>query len=91
MLRVIERWTDAVLATSLVLITIGIVTGKLLDGRLVGAVYFGLILVGGTLAWWRLRRDLGRVVDELGWAFVMLAFGVSVPYWAVIESWLRGD
>jgi hypothetical protein len=88
--RVIERWTDAVLVACLVIITIGIVTGKLLDGRLVGAVYFGLILVGGMLAWWRLRRDLGRVVDELGWAFVMLAFGVSVPYWAVIETWLRG-
>jgi hypothetical protein len=88
--RVIERWTDAVLVACLMIITIGIVTGKLLDGRLVGAVYFGIILVGGMLAWWRLRRDLGRVVDELGWAFVMLAFGVSVPYWEVIETWFRG-
>ncbi len=88
--RVIERWTDAVLVACLVIITIGIVTGKLLVGHLIGAVYFGIILVGGMLAWWRLRRDLGRVVDDLGWAFVMLAFGVSVPYWEVIETWFRG-
>jgi hypothetical protein len=90
MLRVIEKWTDAVLMAALVLITIGIVTGKILDGRLVGAVYFGFIVGGGTLQWWRLRRDLGREIDRLGWPLVMLAFGVSWPYWAVIETWLRG-
>jgi hypothetical protein len=89
-MRVIERGTDVVLAAGLVLITIGIVAGNILDGRLIGAVYFGLIVGGGTLEWWRLRRDLGREIDRLAWPFVMLAFGVSIPYWEVIETWLRG-
>jgi hypothetical protein len=87
---VIERWTDAVMAAFLVLTTIALVTGEILNGHVVSAVYFGFIVGGGTLAWWRLRRELGRVIDQLGWPFLMLAFWVAVPRWAVIQTWLRG-
>jgi hypothetical protein len=60
------------------------------DGRVrdyrrtpLGAVFYGLVVGGGTVQWWQ-RRD----IDTFGWTFLVLAVGIASMRWdANVAVW----
>ena len=71
------------LGVALVLITIAMVVSEIIGGHPIGAVFYGLVVGGGTVQWWQ-RRD----VDDLAWTFLALAVGIAAMRWdANVAGW----
>jgi hypothetical protein len=64
------------LGAALVFTTIMLVVSEIIGGHLWGAVFYGLVVGGGTVQWWQ-RRD----VDTFVWTFLVLAVGIAAMRW----------
>jgi hypothetical protein len=73
-----------ILGVGLVLTTLAMLVSELIGGHPMGAVFYGIVMVGGTYQWWR-RCD----VDDLAWTFLTLALGIAAMRWdANMAAWL---
>ena len=75
--------TRALMLAALVFITITMVVSEIIGGHVWGAVFYGLVVGGGTVQWWQ-QRD----VDTFVWTFLVLAVGIAAMRWdANIAAW----
>jgi hypothetical protein len=84
------HWTTAILAAAFALSTIVIVTGEIIGGHVIAAIFFGLVVGGGGVQWWILRKTERSPVDSLAWTFAVLAVAVADQRWDVVQAWLSG-
>ena len=72
-----------ILGVALVAVTIAMIVSELIGGHPIGAVFYGLVVGGGTVQWWQ-RRD----IDDLAWTFFTLALGIAAMRWdANVAAW----
>jgi hypothetical protein len=75
--------TRLIMLAALVFTTIMMVVSEIIGGHVLGAVFYGLVVGGGTVQWWQ-RRD----VDTFVWTFLVLAVGIAAMRWeANVAAW----